>query len=78
MSTNTCTFIFIMFFIYEPVQQWKEFNNIHEISGNRKCPCFDIVDLEMLKYGECILILERAWIANSVFGNDRATRQQKE
>jgi len=49
-----------MFFIYESVQKWKEFNNIYEISRNRKCPCFDTVDLEMFKYGECLLILEPA------------------
>jgi len=61
-------YIFIMFFIYESIQQWKEFNNIYEISRNRKCPCFDSVDLEIFKYGECQLILEPAWIANNVFG----------
>jgi hypothetical protein len=26
--------------------------------------------LEMFKYGECPLILETAWIANSVFDNE--------
>ena len=77
MSTNTCAFIFIMLYIYESVQQWKEFNNIYEISRNSKCPCSDTVDLEMFKYGECLLILEPAWIANSVFGNDRGNQTTK-
>ena len=32
----------------------------------------------MFKYGESLVILEPDCISNSVFDNDRATRQQKQ